>query len=87
MEAATHSVRKSFQDENTEFLLLGVAENAFNKLNRKVHLENIKRLCQPIHNSYNTTATLYFVNRAHILSEVGVAQGDNAAVAMYTIST
>jgi len=40
--------------------------HAFNKLNRKVSLENIKRLCLPtytsLHNSYNTPATLYLEN-------------------------
>ena len=45
IEAAIHAVRKSFEEENSECLLLVDADNAFNKLIRKVNLENIKRLC------------------------------------------
>ena len=70
------------------------ADNAFNKLNRKVSLENIKRLCPPCThtynfnvNSYNTPAMLYLENGDHILSLEGVTQGDNAAMAMYALST
>jgi len=55
-----------------------------NKLNRKVSPENIKWLCSTIYtylyNSYNTPATLYLGNGAHILSQEGVTQGDNAAM-------
>ena len=71
-------------------LLIVDADNAFNKLNRKVSLENI-RLCPPmytyIHNSYNTPAKLYLENCDHILSQEGVTQGDNVAMAMYALST
>jgi len=93
IEAAIHAVRKSFEEDNSECLLIVDADNAFNKLNRNVSLENIKRLCPPmytyLHNSYNTPATLYLENRDHsdILSQEGVTQGDNAAMAMYALST
>ena len=62
-------------------------KNTFNKLNRKVSLENIRRLCTPmytyLHNSYSTPAMLYLENGNHMLSQEGVMQGDNAAMAMY----
>ena len=91
IEAAIHAVRKSFEEDNSECLLLVDADNAFNKLNRKVSLENIKRLRPPmytyLHNSYNTPARLYLENGDHILSQEGVTQGDNAAMAMYALST
>ena len=81
----------SFEEDNSECLLLVDADNAFNKLNRKVSLENIKRLSAPIYtylnNSYNTPAMLYLENGDHILSQEGVTQGDNAAMAMYALST
>ena len=35
-----------------------------------------------LHNSYNTPAMLYLENGDHILSQEGVTQGDNAAMAM-----
>ena len=86
IEAATHAVRKSYEEEGSEYLLLVDADNAFNKLNRKVSLENIKRLCPPmytyLHNSYTTPTMLYLENGDHILSQEGVTQGDNTAMAM-----
>jgi len=61
IEAAIHAVGKSFEEDNSQCLLLVLmdADNAFNKLNRKVSLENIKILCPPcthtyLHNSYHT---------------------------------
>jgi len=91
IEAAIHAVRKSFKEDNSECLLLVDTDNAFNKLNRNVSLENIKRLCPPIytylHNSYNIPTMLYLENGDHILSQEGVTQGDNAAMAMYALST
>ena len=40
-----------------------------------------------LHNSHNTPAMLYLENGNHILSQEGVTQGNNAAVAMYALST
>jgi len=54
IEAAIHAVRKSLEEDNSECLLLVDAGNAFNKLNRKVSLENIKRLCYPYTHTYTT---------------------------------
>jgi len=36
-----------------------------------------------LHNSYSTPAMLYLENGNHMLSQEGVMQGDNAAMAMY----
>jgi len=40
-----------------------------------------------LHNSYNTPAMLHLENGNHRLSQEGVMQGDNAAMAMYALST
>ena len=40
-------MRKVFEDDDTEAILLVDAENAFNNLYRKVALQNIKQLCPP----------------------------------------
>ena len=89
-DAATLAVRKSYEEEGSECLLLVNADNAF-KLNKNVSLENIKRLCPPmytdIHNSCNTPTMLYLENGDHILSQEGVTQGDNAAMTMYALAT
>jgi len=62
IEAAIPFVRKSFQCS-----MLVDANNVFNKLNRKISLENIRRLCPPIytylHNTYNTPNMLCLENR------------------------
>ena len=44
IEAAIHAMRQVFEDVDTEAILLVDAENAFNKLNRKAAIENIKQL-------------------------------------------
>ena len=71
----------------------GHTQCIYNKLNRKVSLENITRLCPPmytyLHNSYNTLIILYLENGVHIdqLSQESVTQGDIAALAMYALPT
>ena len=57
IEAAIHAVKKSYEEENSECLLLVDADNTFNKLNRNVSLENIKRLCPPCTHTYTTATT------------------------------
>jgi len=40
-----------------------------------------------LHNSYNTPTMLYLENENQILSQEGVTQGDNAAMAKYVLSS
>ena len=49
IEAAIHAMRGKFGDDESEGILLVDAENAFNKLNRKTALQNIKVLCPPFY--------------------------------------
>ena len=49
-EAAVHSVRESFQLEDTEAALLVDASNAFNSINRMSTLKNIQLICPPFAN-------------------------------------
>ena len=49
IEAAIHAVRKTFEEDNSECLLLVDADNVFNKLNRKVSIENIKTVSPNVH--------------------------------------
>ena len=44
-EAVVHAIRESFQDDDTEAVLLLDATNAFHTLNRQVALCNISQLC------------------------------------------
>ena len=45
IEAAIHAMRETFLDSDTEAILLVDASNAFNSLNRKAALLNIKHTC------------------------------------------
>ena len=53
IEAAVHMNEKAWKDEETEAVLLVDANNAFNRLNRKVALHNIKEICPPIYTFLN----------------------------------
>ena len=93
IEAAIHAMRAIFQDEGTEAVLLVDAENAFNNLNRKAALHNIKELCPTFHrylmNTYQKPAELIVPGKDRyeiIYSEEGSTQGDVAAMAMYGIA-
>lgn len=48
IEGAIHAVKKVFLEENCEGLLLVDADNAFNRLNRKISLHN-KKCCVPLY--------------------------------------
>ena len=47
-EAATHAMRRMFQHENSDAVILVNAVNAFNNLNRKIFLHSIKFTCPEI---------------------------------------
>ena len=85
-------MRSIFHDEETEAVLLVDAENAFNNLNRKATLNNIKELCPAFHryllNTYQQPAQLIVPGEEQyeiIYSEEGSTQGDVGAMAMYGI--
>ena len=92
IEASIHAMRNVFESNETEALLLVDADNAFNRLNRKAALHNIRELCPPfarfLNNTYQNHARMIIndqVNTDSILSEEGSTQGDVAAMAMYAI--
>ena len=92
IEASIHAMRKIFDKESTEAVLLVDAENAFNLLNRRAALHNIKELCPSffryLSNTYQIPAKMIIndhENSDHILSEEGTTQGDVTAMAMYAI--
>ena len=91
IEAAVHSMRQIFDDDKCEAVILIDAENAFNRLNRKAALMNIKQICpnlyQFLDNSYSNPAKLFLEDGSHILSEEGVTQGDPAAMAKYALAS
>ena len=97
IEAAVHAMRKVFEEDRSEAMLLVDASNAFNALNREVALNNIKALCPTFHqflkNCYQCPKL--FVSGSgiekdtagskFIFSKEGATQGDPAAMAEYAI--
>lgn len=90
IEAAVHTVRTTFDLEDTEAVLLVDATNAFNSLNRQVALHNIRRLCPSLAtiliNTYRAPTEL-FVDGDTLFSQEGTTQGDPLAMPMYALAT
>ena len=61
--------------------------NLFWTNDRNTSTKYVNPIYTYLNNSYNTPAMLYLKNGDHILSQEGVTQGDNAAMAMYALST
>ena len=74
-EAAVHAMQEIFQEEGTDGILLIDASNAFNCLNRKVALHNVRILCPAIStyviNTYRYYSTLYVTGGEKLLSMDG----------------
>ena len=95
-EAAVHAMRLTFADDNCQGALLVDASNAFNHLNRKVALHNIRLLAAVsitsndpgLHNVYQNSTSQY-VDGETIPSNAykGTIQGDPLAMVFYAIAT
>ena len=93
IEEAIHATYAAWNLPNTECLLQVDADNAFNRLNRKVALHNIREICPPLEtylfNHYQTAAPLYVNNdnkqQEMFLSEEGCTQGDPSAMGFYAL--
>ena len=86
---AIHSLRRTFDGPEYEAILLIDAKNAFNVLNRRTALDNVKALCPSLHvvlqNFYSHLSHLY-IGKSTILSQEGTTQGNPLAMAMYGIT-
>jgi hypothetical protein len=91
IEAAMHAMITTFKEEECEAVILVDMDNALHCLNRKVVLHNISKsspyLYQYLYNGYKAVAKLHIGDGTHILSEEGVTQGDNLAMAKYALGT
>ena len=92
IEAAIHATRKAWSHQTTDCLLQVDADNAFNRLNRKVALHNIREICPPIatflKNHYQSAAQLYVTDNSKqeiFLSDEGCTQGDPSAMIFYSM--
>ncbi len=89
-EAATRSVRQSFDDSASEAALLIDANNAFNSLNRMTALHNVQFLCPSFStiliNTYRAHSELY-IDGEVLYSQEGTTQGDPLAMPFYLLAT
>ena len=90
-EAAIHSMRKIFEKEEADGVLLINASNAFNNMNRSAALHNIQVQCPSLSkyiiNQYRRESRLFITGGAEIQSQEGTTQGDPLAMAWYSIAT
>ena len=94
IEAAVHMNEQAWHDDSTEAVLLVDADNAFNRLNRKVALHNVQQICPPMYkylfNHYQSPAHLVIANSSDsepfdLSSDEGCTQGDVGAMAFYAL--
>ena len=89
-EAAIHAMKDLYEREYTDVVILVDAENAFNKLNRKVALHNIQYLCPNfatvLINTYRLPSRLFITGGGEIASTEGITQGDTLAMQFYGLS-
>ena len=88
-EAAVHAINQLFQEDETDGVILVDAANAFNSINRRSLLHNIKIFCpamaQYIHNCYHRPSRLFLMGGKEIASQEGTTQGDPTAMPAYAI--
>ena len=86
-EAAIHSMKDLFMNEDTEGVILVDACNAFNSLNRKVALHNIQYMCPDfakiLINTYRWPSRLFVMGGYELRSN----EGDNLAMSFYALGT
>ena len=87
-EVAIHGMRM-FQEKNSDAVILVNAANAFNNLNQKVLLHNIKfiypEIATYVNNCYLVPARLFVSGRLEFTSREGSTQGDRLSMAIYAI--
>ena len=76
--------------EGTKAVLLVDADSAFNWLNRRVALHNVRFICPALAttlvNTYRAPTELFIENKA-ILSQEGTTQGDPLAMPFHPLAT
>ena len=89
-EAAVHAMRILSQESDCDGILLVDADNAFNRINRRVMLHNVQIICPEIatfiSNTYSSNARLFLTGGYEISSSEGTAQGDPVAMPLYALA-
>ena len=81
---------ENFAEEETDAVLLVDAANAFNSINPKVMLHNIKFICPGMavytYNCYSTASRLFVQGGKEISSAEGTTQGYPIAMPLYAVA-
>eukprot|EP00117_Sycon_ciliatum_P037591 scpid15790/ scgid28089/ len=89
-ETCVHAMREGFNNPSTEGILLVDASNAFNSVNRKAALHNIRRLCPALatfaSNTHTDRVRLFVTGSGELHSTEGTCQGDPLAMAIYALA-
>ena len=88
-ETAVHALSSMLIEYDSDAILLVVADNAFNRINRNIMLHNIRIVC-PINaafimNSYSREARLFISGDKEITSAERTTQGDPTAIPIYVL--
>lgn len=88
-EAAIHAMKDIFDRDETEAIILVEANNAFNSLNRRAALHNIRLICSQfsfiLTNMYRIPVSVIVHGSSNIISLKGTTQGDNLAMSFYAL--
>ena len=80
-----------FEQDSTDGVILVDASNAFNSLNRKPSLQNIRIICPEFStvliNTYRLPMCMFIQSGEEILSVESTTQGDNLAMSFYALGT
>ena len=86
-EAGIHAMHSIFNEDKTHGIIQVDANNAFNTINRKVFMHNMKIICPEIStfvaNCYQEPARLFVMGGLEIKSLEGTTQGDPTAMPVY----
>ena len=90
-EAAMHSMKEIFDDEQTDAVILVDASNTFNSLNRNAALHNIQILCPQFStiliSTYRLPVIMIVFGSKNIIPNQGTTQGDNLPMSFYALGT
>ena len=90
-EAAIHSMKEIFDDEQTDAVILVDASNTFNSLNRNAALHNMQILCPQFSaisiTTYGLSVRMTVFGSKDIVSNEGTTQGGNFAMSLYALGT
>ena len=89
-ETIIHAMHKIYEEDKSEAILLVDASNAFNSVNRKTFLHNIRIICSLlvkfVQSCYSLSSQLFIIGETEIRSTEGSTQGNPTATVVHVIA-